>query len=434
MKGDGLSSISYSLIEEPQRAGITINRVLIAGLYMLIAWSGFAAIDVMIFATGKVITASSIKSIQHLEGGIIAEIYVKKGDKVEVGDPLLRIDNININTQLAEVQNRLRGIDASLQRLAAEIGGEESVDFDPNLLRDAPLLVANELQLFTENYSMLKEQTSSFNSRLRNDELAEYELSKQIKLASDSIDLMSEELAISESLLAEGAVSRVEVLQLRRSLVELKSNRQRLNTQLLGLENDRRQLQQELDQLNSSLVNKAINERNDLQNTRNELIEMIIGAQDKSSRSIVRSPVEGVVNQVLINTVGGVVQSGMELIEIVPNDDDFLIDTKVKPEDIGALALGQKANVRLSAYDFSIYGSMPGIVSYISADTLEEEDGEQFYVAHVRIDSSLVSQNTTYPVLTGMLAKVDIITGKRTVLSYITKPIVKTKERALREH
>lgn len=433
MSSQGLSSISYELITEPKHSWMRLNRVLIAAVIILLVWAAFARIEIMVFSTGKVITASSVNMVQHLEGGIVAEIFVEKGSVVKQGDELLRIENINIDTQLAEVQNRLRGIDAELVRLTAEIANEDSVEFDPVLRTSAADIVRNEEQLFTENRRVLIEQMSQYNERIANSLQAEAELKGQIGLADESTALMAQELEVSEELLAQGAISRVEVLSLNRNLLSLKGDKQRLSAQLLGMQNEVKAVQQQLDTVTSDYTGKALNRRNELQNQRKELLDIIVGATDKSDRSIVRSPVDGVVNQILISTIGGVVQSGMDLLEIIPNDDDYLIEAKIKPADIGSLLLGQQANVRLTAYDFSIYGSLSGEVDYISANTLEERDGTQYYVAHVRIDNSLVKEESQYPVLSGMIANVDVITGKRTVLSYMTKPIVKTKQRALRE-
>ncbi len=245
---------------------------------------------------------------------------------------------------------------------------------------------------------------------------------------------MQEELALSESLFEEDAISKVELLQLRRSMHALMAEKQKITGQLLAKQNEAHRTQQELDERHSKFTSEAISKRNELENKKNELLKIIEGASDKSVRSVVLSPVSGVINQVLVNTVGGVVQSGMDLIEIVPDDNELLIDAKIKPEDIAQLVLGQKAVVRLTAYDFAIYGSLPGVVDYIGADTLEEErDGEKYYVAQIRIENSLKNNNQHYPVLPGMIADVDVITGKRNVLSYITKPVVKTYQKALRE-
>ncbi len=431
---DGISSVSYALIKPPERRWINLYLGISISVLVLITWTAFVSLDVMVFANGKVIPASDLKIIQHLEGGIVAEIYVKKGDVVKVGDELLKVNNINVSTQLGEVNTRLSGIIGSLIRLEAETLGKETLVFNDAFINASPDIARHEQELFKQNSKALQEQISLIRDRLSKNRQEQNEIKKQLELSRQSISLMQEELALSESLFEEDAISKVELLQLRRSMHALMAEKQKITGQLLAKQNEAHRTQQELDERHSKFTSEAISKRNELENKKNELLKIIEGASDKSVRSVVLSPVSGVINQVLVNTVGGVVQSGMDLIEIVPDDNELLIDAKIKPEDIAQLVLGQKAVVRLTAYDFAIYGSLPGVVDYIGADTLEEErDGEKYYVAQIRIENSLKNNNQHYPVLPGMIADVDVITGKRNVLSYITKPVVKTYQKALRE-
>lgn len=434
MMNDGISSVSYALIKPPERRWINLYLGISISVLALITWMAFVSLDVMVFANGKVIPASDLKTVQHLEGGIVAEIYVKKGDVVKAGDELLKVNNINVSTQLGEVNTRLSGIIGSLIRLEAETLGKETLVFNDEFINASPDIARHEQELFKQNSKALQEQISLIRDRLIKNRQEQNEIRKQLELSRQSISLMQEELALSESLFEEDAISKVELLQLRRSMHALMAEKQKITGQLLAKQNEENRTRQELDERHSKFTSEAISKRNELENKKNELLKIIEGASDKSVRSVVLSPVSGVINQVLVNTIGGVVQSGMDLIEIVPDDNDLLIDAKIKPEDIAQLVLGQKAVVRLTAYDFAIYGSLPGVVDYIGADTLEEErDGEKYYVAQIRIENSLKNNNQHYPVLPGMIADVDVITGKRNVLSYITKPVVKTYQKALRE-
>jgi len=486
---EGISSVSYSLIKPPERRWINLYLGIAISVLILITWSAFASLDVMVFANGKVIPASDLKTVQHLEGGILAEIYVKKGDVVNVGDKLLKVNNINVSTQLGEVSTRLNGIIGSLSRLEAEISGKETLVFDDLFLNAFPdnaiintasasslspdavqlkltqslnwqfnvnktrdkaliqtqrdikdkqsnekiIIARHQQELFKQNRKALHEQLSLIPNRLNKNRQEQTELKKQLHLSNQNISLMQEELDLSESLFKEDAISKVELLQLRRSLHALMAEEQKISGQILAKQNEENRTQQELDERHSDYTSQAIAKRNELENKKNGLLKIIEGASDKSERRLVLSPVSGVVNQVFVNTIGGVIQPGMDLLEIVPDDNELLIDAKIKPEDIAQLVLGQKANVRLTAYDFAIYGSLPGVIDYIGADTLEERDGEKFYVAHIRIDNTLENNKQRYPVLPGMVANVDVITGKRNILSYITKPIVKTRQKALRE-
>ena len=432
MSEERLSSVSYSLIQPRKKRWLNIHISLAVVIIILVTWSAYAHIDVMVFATGQVTPVSSLKTVQHFEGGIVEDIFVKKGDRVSAGDPLVKVVNINISTQLNETQTRLRGVEAALNRLEAEINDHELV-FDKEFAKNWPNIVADERQLFDEHKSAQEEQIKLYGERLRKNEQEQEELSKQLALAGDSISTMNEELMLTEELYKEGAVSKVEILRLQRQMNGLKQDKQRFTEVRLSKQSEERRIQQELGGYKTNFIKESIKQRNGLENQKSELMEIIIGMTDKTERSLVVSPVDGVVNQVLVSTVGGVVKSGMDLVEIVPNDDNLLIKAKIKPEDIALLNMDQQANVKLTAYDFAIYGSLTGFVDYIGADTLEERNGEQYYVANIRINNALFLDDRRYPILPGMLANIGIITNKRTVLSYITKPIARVRQRALRE-
>ena len=432
MNNAGLTSISYDLIRQPKRYWLNLYVAMSLAIIVLIVWSAYAYIDVMVFGQGKVIPASEVKMVQHYEGGIIADILVKAGQRVKKGDILLKVDNITINSELNEIQSRLQGINGSLYRLEAEINQKDLV-FPDNFSENYPNIAAREIQLYEQRKKSLLDSLNSFESQIKKNKSEQHETRKQLNLANEDISLMDEEFKLSEELYAQDAVSKVELLQLKRRLHQLKSNKQKIRAALFSKQNEANRLRQDLDIKQAKFKNEALQLRNKLEIEKNTLLDKVLAARDKSVRSEVKSPVSGIINQILVNTLGGVVKPGMNLIEIVPQDGKLLIEAKIKPEDIAFIHLGQKTKARLTAYDFALYGSLLGQVVYISSDTIEEKNGQQFYIIRVKTENSLQRYNKSFPIFPGMIAKVDIITGKRNILSYITKPIVKTKERALRE-
>lgn len=428
-----LTSISAELLGKPNKMWLNLYSGITISVVILLIWSVYAELDVMIFGIGKVIPASEVKTVQHLEGGIVADILVKQGQPVKAGDVLLKVDNVKINANLGEIQSQLEGINGALYRLNAEITNKDLV-FESDFQRKYPDISRQEGELYQQRQKELKEAMSSFRDQIKKNKEEQGELVKQLALLDSSIQLMADEMKLTEELVKEDALSQVELLQSKRRFHQQKVDRQKTQALFLEKQNQASRIQQELDERQSGFVSKAMSQRSELEIKRKGLVEQILAASDQSVRSEVRSPVTGTINQLFVNTIGGVVQPGMPLVEIVPDDDTLLIETKIRPEDIAFIRQGLSANVRITAYDFSIYGSLPGKVVYIGADTREEKkDDRQFYIIHVKTESILMNANKAFPILPGMIANVDIITGKRTIFNYLTKPITKTTQQALRE-
>lgn len=433
MNQEVLTSISFELIKKPERKWLGLYGGICITVLLLLVWAAYAKIDVMIFATGKVIPSSEVKQIQHLEGGIVAAILIRPGQKVEAGELLLKIDNVTANSQLSEIENLSQGIIGTLFRLEAEITNQP-LAFNAAFLQQSPTIARREKELYVQRQQTIKESLNSFLGQLRKNRLEQAELDKQLILAQKNIELMREELDLNQKLFEEDALSKVELLQLQRRAHGLKSEKQKLTGFRLEKQNQASRIQQQLDDRESQFINKAIEQRNELAIKQKGLLEKITAATDISVRSDVLSPVAGTVNQVFVNTVGGVVRPGVDLVEIVPNEDALLIEARINPKDIAFVKIGQRANVRLTAYDFALYGSLAGSVVFIGGDTQEERrDGTQYYSIHVKTADKISKDGEDFPVIPGMMANVDIMTGKRTILSYITKPIAKAQQRALRE-
>ena len=308
-----------------------------------IFWASMAELDEVTKGNGKVIPSSSIQTIQNLEGGIVSEILVTEGSEVKKGEVILRIDDTLSASSYRENLAKSQALEAALARFEAEANGKEDIDFPDYLWENRPDLVKREQALFEKRTEELEEQRIV--------------LQRSFMLASD-------ELTMTIPLVQKGIVSRVDQLRLEREVNELEGKHREL---VRGAQRD------------------AMENYNEIKAQVEELKEVLQGREDRVMRTHVRSPVAGTVNKLYMNTIGGVVQGGEPIVDIVPNDETLLIEAKIRPSDIAFLRPGQEATLKFSAYDFSIYGGLKGVVEHISADTIEDEvDKQHYYIIKVR--------------------------------------------------
>lgn len=367
----------------------TVTGLIAAFLY----WASRAEIDEVTKGEGRVIPSSSIQTVQNLEGGIVAEIFVREGGRVAKGDVLVRIDDTLSSSSYRENLAKYQALQAQLVRLQAEAQREDSVEFPPELHEKRPDLVARESSLFSKRKKEREEQR---------------------EVLERSLDLASEELTMTIPLVQKGILSKVEQLRLEREVVDIEGKLKELSG---GFERDA------MEQFNLA---KADFE---------SLAEVVQGREDRVNRTLVRAPAAGTVNKIYINTIGGVIQPGEPIADIVPDDETLLVETKIRPSDIAFLRPGQKAVLKFSAYDFSIYGGLEGEVVNISADTIQDEiDQQHYYMVKVRNNEGrLMKDGEELPIITGMVVEVDILTGQRTVLQYLFKPLHRMRYNSLTE-
>ncbi|HAT9382677.1 TPA: HlyD family type I secretion periplasmic adaptor subunit [Legionella pneumophila subsp. pneumophila] len=358
-------------------------------LFFIVAiiWANYAILDEVTTGQGKVIPSSEVQVIQNLEGGIIQNIFVKEGQIVKKDQILMQIDNTRFMASYAEAEKKIDALEIEIIRLNAEISDTKHV-FPDKFIKTYPHLVQDQLSLYE--------------SRMR-----------ELNQLKKSLELAQKELDLTRPLLKGGSVSEVEVIRLERSVSEIKGNIEKFKSE-------------ELDKLNKARTELFA------------LVEANKADKDRLTRTTVRSPVYGIVKQIKTTTIGGVVQPGSDLLEIVPLDDTLLIEAKIRPSDIGFIHPGQKAMVKITAYDFSIYGGLEGVVEHISADTIIDEKTdkkeESYYIVKVRTEKNyLGTEKKPLPIIPGMQATVDILTGQKSVLQYLLKPILKAKQSALRE-
>lgn len=358
----------------------------------LLAWAHFALLDEVTVGLGKVVPSSQVQAIQNMEGGILAELHVKEGDSVSAGQALLRIDDTRFASNYSEGRARQLALQAANARLMAEARGGAPV-FSLAMQREAPEAVKSESMLFKTRRT---------------------ELANSIANIRNSLNSAMQELEMNQPLLEKGAVSEVELLRLRRQVSELQG-------QITERRNKSRSEAQS--EYNRNRAELEINHASS------------IAAQDRVARTTVRAPINGIVKRVMVTTTGGVIQPGEKIMEIVSMTDRLLVEAKIRPSDIAFVHPGQQAMVKISAYDYSIYGGLKGSVEQISADAIDEDrKDDSYYKVLVRTErNALGAQAKPLPIIPGMTATVEVITGHKSVLDYLLKPLLKVRENALRE-
>ncbi len=428
------ATVARDALKGPRRAAIVLLLAVVGTIVGGLVWASQAELDEVARGQGRVVPASEVQVAQNLEGGIVAEILVSAGQTVEAGQVLLRIDDTSADASLQELQETFWGLAAAIVRLTAEVMGQ-APDFPADLVAARPDLVSKERQL----YSVRQEELSSAIDALgqqadqKRGELAELEaqlasLEKQYALALEQYNLI-------KPLEKSGAVSKVEVLELERTLAEMQGEMNRIQASLPRARAAIGEAESRITEKRASFRAQAQADLNDRTVKLSALSEQMRGRADRKTRTEVRAPVKGVVKEVKVSSIGAVVKPGDSLVEIVPLDDQLLIEVQIRPADVAFIHVGLPARVRLTAYDYAIYGALEGEVEWISADTFIDDKGNSFYRAKVRTTETTVvgKHGEALPILPGMVAEVDILTARRTVLAYLLKPILRARELAFSE-
>lgn len=400
---------------------------------VFLLWAHWATLDEVTRGSGKVIPSRHVQVVQNLEGGIVEAILVRDGEIVEAGQVLMRIDNVRSASDYREKKARQMATLAAAARLEAEIAGTGPV-FSEELRKEAPELVRNEARLFESRRLHLESEMEILASQVQQRAQELEELRNRLGQYERSYRLASEELRVTEPLAEQRIVPRTGYLQLQRQVNDLRGALEQTRLSLPRAEEALREAEQRMTNVRSRFVAEAQAELNERSAELASLREILAAGFDRVRRTEVRSPVRGTVKRVRVTTVGGVIQPGQDLVEIVPLEDTLLVEADVRPADIAFLRPGLPATVKITAYDFSIYGGLEGRVEDISADTIANDKGESFYRVRVRTtENHLGTDQQPLEIIPGMTAQVDVLTGRKTVLDYLLKPILKARASALTE-
>jgi len=409
--------------------------VLLLFVFIVIVWMSFAKIDEATRGDGAVIPSGQIQTVQNLEGGIIKEILVKQGDIVEAGQELLQIDNTGVFATLGEKEQRRLFLLGAIARLTAIVEEKSQPEFPAELLESAPDVAAQALRLFNSQISEVKSAVSVLNNQIRGRSAEMREIGKSLEKSREGYRLAQQELDLTRPLEARGSISKVELLRVERETNNLRGEMLEAEQGLSAARSALAEARSRLREIKSQRQNEARLELGEFQTELNQIGETVKADKDRVARTSVTAPVRAQVKDILVNTIGGVVQPGMPLVELVPLDDSLLVEARIKPQDVAFLRPDLKAIVKITAYDFAIYGGLPGKLDSISPDSFtDEQTGETYYKIKVRTDKTTLGTTANpLPIIPGMVASVDILTGKKTVLQYLLKPINKARSNALKE-
>jgi len=414
-------------MERPQ----TYLWLMAAVMLLVLLWAFLASVDKVVRVEGRIIPAGRSQSIQHLEGGIVAAIAVQEGAVVRKGDILLSIDDTSAQASLAESKNKLQSLRVKAVRLEAEAKGQ-AIMVVPDALREGHEPMDTELHLFAARRQKLEQERRIFEEQIsqRNSELREIQ-SRQRKLAVE-LETARQRLKMMASMATRAAASQLEVL-------DAQSREQRLLTELSDAENAQPKIQGAIAEAQARIQDSSARYRaeaqGDLSPTLAEIdrLENTITTQaDRATRTEVRAPVDGIINRITINTVGGVLKPGDTIVEITPSTQDIVLEARARPSDRGDLHVGLPAKIRVSAYDVGELGVLSGQVTEVSADTVQDSKGDPFYRVIIQVNQ-LPESYSGKQIVPGMTVTGDVVTGSRTIMQYVTAPFTRFIFNAFRD-
>jgi adhesin transport system membrane fusion protein len=407
----------------------------------LLIWANIAEVDELARGEGKIIPPSKIQKVQNLDGGLVSEILVRSGEHVEKNQPLMKIDTTRFLASLEEVKEERLSLMAKKARL------ESQLEFNPSKKINS-IVFSDEVKGISEytdiERRIYRNKIEEYKSSLKILELQfqqkiqeRKEIESKIKQLTTSVKLVKEQLKTIERMARSGSKSKVELINMKKEFNQLEGD---LESAKLSLPRSKLAISEAENKILEKVKGFKAETYNELQDVLFELNKIgsrLISESDKLEKTIVRSPVNGIIKQININTIGGVVKSGVDLIEIVPDSDILLVEAKIDPKDIAFISPAQKAVVKITAYDFAIYGGLDGKIIEISADSLKDEQSKEdksYYQVIIQTDKNYLERNgEKLPIIPGMVASVDIVTGKKTIMDFFLKPILKVKEGSLHE-
>ncbi len=414
-----------------QSANAMFIGVVVVGFIAFFTWASLTSIDKVTRASGRVIPIEQNQNIQHMEGGIISQILVQEGEQVEAGDILVKVENSFNLAELEQIKLELLAQRVRMARLDAEAKGLSNFTLGNMVPQPGIDLINSETQIFNRRKANLNEQLLIVTDQARQQSLGLSERETRLINKQREYELMEQTVQSVRGLVQSGAASR-------NSLLDRETQLQKIQTQLNDLEYQIPQFQSGLSEflrrrteIELEFRSQAENGRAEAQNTIAKLEEAISAMLDRSRRTNVVAPISGRINRLLVSTLGGVVQPGQTLAQIVPANQSIAIEAKVFPKNRADIYPGLNAIIKISAYDYSIYGALEGTIVEISPDALKDENGQPYF--RVRIEADAQSLGPNEPVVPGMLAEVNVLTGSNTVLDFILQPIRRIKENAFRQ-
>jgi adhesin transport system membrane fusion protein len=422
---------------DAESGGISGSLLMIMILLFIgtaIGWAAMTEIDEVTRGQGKVVPSRHLQVVQSYEGGVIREIRARQGEQVESGDVLLVLEGGMLEGGFLEVRQQFLALQAAVERLESEIH-DQPLRFSAAVETDVPRIVAAERELFEGRRNEIASELRVLDRQLaqRREELAEARI--HLRTARSGIELAESELAIVRPLVERGIEPELTLLQLRRSINDLQGERDRSERTVARLDQAIDEIEDRRVAMRDGFRARALAERSGTLARLSEIEQSLPARAEQVARTQIRAPVAGTINRVHVTTVGGVVSPGEPLVEIVPTDDFLRIEAHIRPGDIGFIYPGQRVKIKLTAYDFARYGGLDGVLDFIGADAVQlPEFEEPMFPIQVSTDGSLLdADGLPLGIIPGMIAEVDILGSKKTVLDYLVEPVVKVKQRAFRD-
>lgn len=423
-----INSVSKALVEKAPNSSKVILYIITSLCILFFIWAYFANIDQLVRGEGKVIPYGQNQIVQNFEGGIVSKILVEEGNLVKKGDVLLKLENKQYSSTYEKNVFEIEELHAQQERLFAQANGK---DFIKKVNNDIYL---KEYDLYKSNIEQLESKLKVLDEQVYQKEKEKNEINSKVRHLNQNFNLIRQEQAVMEPLVKKGIVSKVEFLKLLREANSIKEDLEYNRLSLSRIESSVKEYKNRYNEAKSEFQNDSQKEYNEITSKIKQYSKQNKGLEDQVTRTVVISPVTGYIKKMYVNTIGGSVQPGMDLIEIVPKEKRLLIEAKIKPEDIAFLYQEQKATIKFTAYDFTIYGSLEGKIEKISPDSVTDKENETYYLVYIQSEKDYLGiDSKPLMIMPGMRGSVDIITGKKSVLTYLLKPIIKTKQYAFSE-
>lgn len=418
---------------KPHMASNIFLVAIISLILFFIIWASVSEIEEMTRGSGQVVPSQEIQVVQSLEGGVLAQLLVQEGDRVTKDQVLARISDVAFSSEERGTEARSIGLRAKKTRLTAESSGTE-FKLPEDIAAQAPRIAENETALYESRQKELANAKAIFQDKISGAQAQIAETNADIERIKNNRGLLYQELEITRKMVAQKAVPKLEEIKLRREVSDLSGQLKANEEKLVGLQAELSAAQKELEDQEDKFRSQALGELNDVETEIRVLEEGLKSIEDRVYRAELRAPVDGIINNIAVKTIGGVIEPAHKLIEIVPVDDELKVTAKVRPSDIAFLKPGQDVNVKITAYDPTIYGQLKGKLIRIGANSVTDREGNVFFEIEVRTDKNhLGTAENPLPITPGMVAETQVVTGKRTIMEYLIKPILRARSNALRE-
>lgn len=399
--------------------------------FFFFVWAGTTEIDQHVRGYGRVVPAGRIRTVQHLEGGIIKDILVREGDKVEADQVLFRLASTRAKAEMSEIDIALKSMYIRLARLDAEINDHETINFDRELIEKFPEMVDSETKLFLTRKAEIKERLDGLQKRMKQKVLKLDELEETAKNLIKERKAASEQLSIKHGLRQSGAISRSQYLEAESRVLDFDTRVAKVEKEIPIIKTELAEIVNLLEETRQNWKSRVNEERGEVKVEIEKYNERLRSYTDAFDRTEIVAPIMGIINRVSVNTIGGVVQAGQALAEIIPIEETLVVEGRISTNDRGKVWPGLDAVAKITAYDFTVYGGISGKLTYISPDSFIDNHNQEYYKIRVMLDRAKVGLEK--PVYPGMTVDINIMAGKITILHSLLRPLWDVQENALKE-